>query len=122
LRTEKRVDIVIKEAPGDLESGTQVFEFDSDGEEEKGSESLNLMNKARSGTEYIKIHEELRQSGSGKQLKIPYVRKKTFLKAKAVYAAPSREIASQTLTSLNNPVTDFKFALTMDGPTFLPVK
>lgn len=115
------MDIVIQEAPDDLESGTKVYTFDDEEEEEKGIEALGLI-KARSGTEYIQIHEELRESGGPKKLKVPYVRKKTFLKAKAHYALPTRELASNTLTQMHNPVKDFKFGLTMDGPSFIPIK
>ena len=129
MKSEKRVDIVIKEAAEDLESGTKVWEFEDSGEEEKGkiSEEGTSLVKARSGTEYIQIHEEFREThqrkdGTIKKSKVPYVRKKTFLRAKAQYALPSRQIASETLTELNNPVTDYKFAITMDGPSFLPVK
>lgn len=123
LKTEKRIDIVIQEAPEDLESETKIYNFDSDGEEEKVRETYRQDITARSGTEYIQFHQELRHiDGDKKKLKIPYVRKKTFLKAQAKFAQPNRKVASLTFNELNNPVVGFRFALTIDGPSFLPVK
>jgi hypothetical protein len=122
LKSEKRIDFVIREAPDDLESGTKEYNLDDlEAEEEKNIEALSKK-KARSGTEYIQIHEELRESGGYVQAKIPYVRKKTFLKARAHYALQTREEVSQTLSKMINPVKDYKFSLTMDGPSFLPIR
>ena len=115
LKSEKRVDIEIKEAPQNLESDEEYNE-----EEEKNIDELAAF-KARSGTEYVQIHQELRPSVGGDQVKIPYVKKKVFLKAKAHFTLPSRTDIALTMQGIESFARNFELSVTLDGPTFLPV-
>jgi hypothetical protein len=84
MKTEKRVDIVIREAPGELEQDYQYMDVEY--EDEKAAEAIESR-KPRTGTEYIAVHQDLRdKASSNDKLSIPYVSKKVFLKAKANYA------------------------------------
>ena len=84
MKTEKRVDIVIREAPGELEQDYQYLDVEY--EDEKAADAIESK-KPRTGTEYIAIHKELTEKASqSDQMTIPYVSKKIFFKAKANYA------------------------------------
>lgn len=118
MKTEKRVDIVIREAPGELEQDYQYMDVEY--EDEKAADAIESR-KPRTGTEYIAIHKDLTNKGeSDDKLTIPYVSKKVFLKAKANYAEQTKQMSADSIIKHFNPIKNFKLSLTIDGISLIP--
>lgn len=91
MKTEKRVDIVIREAPDELEYDHQIMDVEY--EDEKAAEIIE-QKKPRSGTEYIALHKNLKPGQKNSQgEKIPYVSRKVFARARANYAEQTRQMS-----------------------------